>query len=187
MTSAYLALEDFITRRTRARHVPRLRRLIEPGPGRRILDVGGGTGAAADLYAAGSEVVILEPSTKKLAHGRDRRGAIRFVEGRAETIPFPDDTFDRVVVLAAFHHFRDQPLALREIRRVLTDGGRFVLVDIDPDTPNGRLSRFFENDVLGGACSFQTPGRVLELAAEAGLRNITVERVSSVYFVVATR
>ena len=51
------------------------------------------------------------------------------LEGRvadAETLPYPDDTFDLVVGHAVLHHIPDLDQAMREILRVLKPGGRFV-------------------------------------------------------------
>jgi ubiquinone/menaquinone biosynthesis C-methylase UbiE len=51
------------------------------------------------------------------------------VDGRvadAETVPYPDDSFDLVVGHAVLHHIPDVELALREVLRVLKPGGRFV-------------------------------------------------------------
>jgi len=188
MRSAYLTLEDFFTVRLRRWQRPHLLRLIGPGPETRILDVGGGTGAATSAYTAGSrEVVILEPSRKKVDHGRRQRSGIRFAEGTAEEIPFPDGSFDRVVSLASFHHFRDQARGLREIHRVLNEGGRLVIFDVDPGTSQGKVSRFFENDVMGNGCTFSDPARTRDLAVGAGFAEVSVQPVGPGYFLSASK
>ena len=51
--------------------------------------------------------------------------------GGAEAIPFPDGTFDAVIVSDAFHHFPDQETSAREIRRVLRPGGGVMLLEFD--------------------------------------------------------
>lgn len=53
---------------------------------------------------------------------------VGWVEGRAEALPFPPDTFDRVTVGFALRHL-DLAETLREIVRVLKPGGRFVVVE----------------------------------------------------------
>ncbi len=112
----------------RAADLAQLHDLIAPVSGARLLDVGGGTGAATERFAIGcAEMVVLEPDRRKVAEGRRLRPAIRFVEGHAEGIPFPAGTFDRVTSVVAFHHMGNQERALEEMRRVLRDSGRIVL------------------------------------------------------------
>ena len=55
---------------------------------------------------------------------------IDFVNGSVEKLPFPDAHFDLVLTTLSFHHWADQQQGLHEIRRVLRDGGLFVLTDI---------------------------------------------------------
>src|SRR2546421_12045822 len=94
--------------RKRAPDLAELRTLIAPVSGVRLLDVGGGAGAATEQFATGcAEVVVLEPNRKKVGQGRKVRPTIRFEEGRAEEIPFPGATFDRVTAVVAFHHIED--------------------------------------------------------------------------------
>ncbi len=60
---------------------------------------------------------------------RNAQGAGIALEGRmadAESIPYPDDSFDLVVGHAVLHHIPDVELAMREVLRVLRPGGRFV-------------------------------------------------------------
>jgi ubiquinone/menaquinone biosynthesis C-methylase UbiE len=59
-----------------------------------------------------------------------------FVLADAEHLPFLDETFSLVTVRIAPHHYVDAPAAVREMARVLTPGGRLVLVDnIAPEDP----------------------------------------------------
>lgn len=60
-----------------------------------------------------------------------KRDDIHVVLGGAQDIPFPDGSFDAVIVSDAFHHFPDQDAAVREIRRVLRPGGVLVMLEFD--------------------------------------------------------
>src|SRR3989454_8309442 len=114
-----LRLMERTSVRKRAADLAELRTLIAPISGVHILDVGGGAGAATEQFATGcAEVVVLEPNRKKVGQGRKFRPTIRFEEGRAEEIPFPDATFDRGTAVVALHHIQDQRRALRGMRPV---------------------------------------------------------------------
>lgn len=120
------------------RHGPSLPFLVEYADGQttdRVLDVATGTGNAAFALAPFvSEVVGLDVSEQMLDQARkrateERIGNIRFQVGDAENIPFEAGRFSLVIARHAPHHFRDADRFLREVRRVLTPGGRFVMVD----------------------------------------------------------
>src|SRR2546427_12255262 len=113
-------IQEFLSVRKRASELGMLRDLVAPSAGLRLLDVGGGAGAATERFAAGfREIVVLEPDPRKGALGRKLRPAIRFEPGRAEALPFPDRSFGRVMAGVAFHHTEDQNRAL-----VRSRGGR---------------------------------------------------------------
>ena len=59
------------------------------------------------------------------------------VRGRAEALPFASDSFDRVVVINALHHFVDPARFAREARRVLRRAGRIVVVGLAPSEGTG--------------------------------------------------
>ncbi len=97
------------------------------------LELGCGTGFfLLNLKLAGvleqGHVTDLSPGMVEVA--QRNAAALGFdVEGRvadAESIPYPDDSFDLVVGHAVLHHIPDVELALREVLRVLKPGGRFV-------------------------------------------------------------
>src|SRR5437016_13735903 len=102
-------IQEFLSARTRASELGMLRDLVAPSAGLRLLDVGGGAGAATERVAAGSrEIVVLEPGPRKVALGRKLRAAMRFEPGRAEALPVPHRSFDRVSPVAASHDVEHQ-------------------------------------------------------------------------------
>jgi SAM-dependent methyltransferase len=99
----------------------------------RVLDVGCGEGQIARRVAAsGTTVVGLDPTWSQVGVARSRGGGPAYARARAEALPVRSESFDAVVVCAALEHVDDYELAIREVARVLTDGGRFVLVLAHP-------------------------------------------------------
>lgn len=110
------------------------RRPDEELPYRQVLELGAGTGFfSLNLRLAGlvDEVHVTDLSPGMVAAAQANAERLGFtVEGRvadAESLPYPDDSFDLVVGHAVIHHIPDVEGALREVLRVLRPGGRFVI------------------------------------------------------------
>ena len=89
------------------------------GPGQTLLDVGCGSGWFSRRFAAeGCAVTGLDPDPAMLAYARSQPGAVRYVRGRMEALPFPDRSFDIVSAVTSLCFVTDQCAALREMARV---------------------------------------------------------------------
>lgn len=98
-----------------------------------VLEVGCGTGHwLARLAAQGHRVAGLDASEGMLAKARAALPDVELAHGRAESLPWPDARFDRVVCVNALHHFGDRDAFLREARRVLRPGGGLLTIGLDP-------------------------------------------------------
>jgi SAM-dependent methyltransferase len=96
--------------------------------GERVLDLACGTGIVARRAAQrGVAVIGLDPNPGMLAVARAAApGVTAWVQAGAEAMPLPDAAFDVALCQLGLQFFADQPAALREVRRVLAGGGRFL-------------------------------------------------------------
>ncbi|MFJ4188344.1 class I SAM-dependent methyltransferase [Kitasatospora sp. NPDC089509] len=96
---------------------------LEGAPGRRVLDLGAGTGKlTATLAELGIDAIAVEPDPAMLSELRRSLPTVRALSGRAEAIPLPDASVDAVLAGHAMHWF-DMAVAGPEIARVLRPGG----------------------------------------------------------------
>ncbi len=98
--------------------------------GDRVLDIAAGTGtSSAALAKSGAEVVAVDFSPGMIAEGRKRHPELTFVEGDAQELPFPTDTFDVVTISFGLRNVNNPQRALAEMKRVLRPGGRLVVCE----------------------------------------------------------
>jgi len=114
---------------------------VHLAPGMTVLDLGCGTGTLAAmiqqrtpgivLYALDGDPQVLDQARQK-AH---RAGVeVRWQEGLADQLPYPDGSFNRVLSSLVVHHLTRaaKQRAFREVYRVLKDGGEFHIADFGP-------------------------------------------------------
>ncbi len=112
----------------------------------RHLDVAGGTGdvafRVAEAGGPATQVTVADINAAMLQVGRERAERLRlddrveFAEINAESLPFPDNHFDAYTIAFGIRNVPRRELALREARRVLKRGGRFLCLEFsDVDVP----------------------------------------------------
>jgi len=106
-----------------------------------LLDLATGTGDQLISILQGNQgdriqrAVGLDPAGEMLAHGRDKLRAAKLEAraalqlGDAQSLPFPDASFDAVTISFGIRNVPDAPLALREMARVLKPGGRLLVLE----------------------------------------------------------
>jgi ubiquinone/menaquinone biosynthesis C-methylase UbiE len=109
-----------------------LRALSRP---RLVLDVGTGTGLYLQSFAAvGLSSVGIDISENMLGIAHDRCGGTAIlVQADAVALPLRKRIADIALAARVLSHVQELPLALKEVARVLTIGGHFILTDVDPD------------------------------------------------------
>jgi ubiquinone/menaquinone biosynthesis C-methylase UbiE len=157
----------------------------------RVLDVGTGTGVAAEAAArVGATVVGVDRSTAMLAVGHRERPSLPLVAGQVIDLPFRDRTFDVVMANFVLAHFVKVETALFDIRRVLRPHGRigFTAWSDGKDSYQDAWLELVESvvprDMLAPAYAAAAPGHerfkrpvtIEETLRKAGFRSVRTER-----------
>ena len=127
----------------------RLREILDPKPGERILEVGPGTGyytlETAEWVKPDGRVDILDLQQDMLEHtmrSAAERGLdnITPTQADATAMPYEDGTYDAAFLVTVLGEIPDQDAALRELARVLRPGGRLVVGELLGDPHYVRLA-----------------------------------------------
>jgi demethylmenaquinone methyltransferase/2-methoxy-6-polyprenyl-1,4-benzoquinol methylase len=183
---------------------------LELGPAGRVLDLATGTGDLAILIsqrAPDCTVVGVDPSSGMLEVGvkkvaaLDLEARIQLLQGDAQALDFPDDSFDGTTIAFGIRNVPDRQLALREMARVTKPSGRVAILELSE--PEGGFiapfARFHVHTVvpwvgslLSGAKEYRYLQKSIaafppaqEFAASFAAAGLEVERVVPLTFGVA--
>jgi SAM-dependent methyltransferase len=158
-------------------------------PGQRVLDVACGTGVlartVADRVDPGGSVAGIDLNPAMLTVARRIAPGIEWREGQAESLPYPDRSFDAVVSQFGLMFFTDRAAALREMMRVLAPGGRMAVAvfdSLDNIPAYSTMVTVLQKVVGDGAArALESPfvlgdtGELLALFHEAGIESPAIE------------
>src|SRR5215210_5772285 len=146
-----------------------LQETLQPKVGRRILDVGCGTGTAevhlSRLRLSQVELVGIDLLPERVAAARaaaiGHNMRARFAAADASALPFPSATFDSTFCVAVLQHIGDVAHAIGEMARVTRPGGRIVAVEPD------NAARFFHSSIEEGERAHEAATRLFAGLASA--------------------
>jgi ubiquinone/menaquinone biosynthesis C-methylase UbiE len=149
---------------------------LEPGPTGRYLDLACGTGSySVALAEQGGRWSGIDASETMLCAARARSDRIDWHRTEADTLPFPDSSFEGAVCVLAVHHFPDRQAAFREVRRVL-DGGTFVIFACDVErTRRFWLREYFPHMFARIEAKEPSQAEMLGALGEAGFQSVAAE------------
>ena len=164
--------------------------MLAPGVGERILDVGAGRGIVANkvMKKGGSEVYAADHDQARVARMRTAFPSLKSYVAETESLPFEDSFFDKVYSTMAFHHFADIRKPLHEFARVLKPGGALMIVEIKPDSGQGRFLRFVENAIHRSHVKCMDMDQLTAIVKDDGEFEIRKATANSyVYFVLCAK
>jgi demethylmenaquinone methyltransferase/2-methoxy-6-polyprenyl-1,4-benzoquinol methylase len=153
----------------KTKDVTRLIKLIGLPIDGRLLDAGGGTGRISnELAVLTGSTIIADLSLGMLSQASSKVGIIPLCT-HTESLPFPDASFDRVIMIDALHHVCSHSQTAKELWRVVRPGGRIVIEEPNIHKPVVWLVAIFEKLALMRS-HFISSNRISSLFNDPGAR-----------------
>ncbi len=174
-------------RSVQPRLLERMVALLGARPSQRVLEVGCGTANYARAIAreTGAELHGIDPHAGMIEQAASIGGApgVHLAEGSAESIPYPDATFDALYSVDVIHHVENRSAYAAEAFRVLRSGAVFLTATDSGDDIRGRipLSSHFPETVQYELARYPTLEEQVDTLADAGFVAIMTEHVAHAY------
>ena len=146
----------------------------------RLLDVGGGTGRVASAVRDLVDEVVIADVSMGMSK-QTPRSTLQPVCAFSESLPFPSDSFERILMVDALHHVVDQPSTAKEMFRLLKPGGRIIIEEPDIRSFGVKLIALAEKLLLMRS-HFLSPQQIAGLFKDA-----TIHSEDSSAWVVVTK
>jgi len=122
--------------------------LLALSPDHRLLDVGGGTGRVSGMMTGLVRQIVLTDVSWGMLRQSEAKDGLQPANAHAEWLPFPAGSFDRILMVDAFHHVCNQQETVAELMRVLAPGGRLVVEEPNIETLRVKLIALAEKLAL---------------------------------------
>ena len=139
-----------------------------------LLDAGGGTGRVAALLAPFMDRAVVLDASRPMLRQSTKKSGLQPVQGEVQNLPFPNESFGRILVVDALHHFAHQPRAAEELLRVLKPGGRLLIEEFNIHRLPIKLLAYVEKILLMGSL-FSSPSEIEALFAATGATTSTYD------------
>ncbi|MBN1398313.1 MAG: methyltransferase domain-containing protein [Bacteroidetes bacterium] len=138
-----------------------------PDLGKRVLDVGCGTGILFP-FLQNYKVVAFDIAEEMLKRAKEKHShnVVDYVCGSAELLPFQDNSFSSVIMFSVYPHFEDPAASLKEAFRIIKPGGTLVIAH----TKSADMINLIHSAINGVVCSdfLPDPDTILSTIRQAG-------------------
>ena len=131
-----------------------------------LLDAGGGTGRVGQFLRDYVKDIVIADLSLEMLYQAKRKGGMHVIGSQTERLPFPAESFDRVIMIDAFHHVQNQQHTVQDIWRVLRPGGRVVIEEPNIKKFSVKLIAIAEKLALMRS-HFMNPERISDLFPQA--------------------
>ena len=142
--------------------------MLDPRPGEYLLDVGCGTGVfTQDILSGGARIVGLDISYPMLVQAKKRTPEESFtgIAGDMSSLPFADNSFDKVYSMTALEFVTDAGKAIDECIRVAHKGAKIVVTTLNSLSPwaEQRKKKAKHGHLLFQSMTFRSPDELLDM------------------------
>lgn len=153
----------------------------------KVIDLGGGTGRIANfLENKVQKVTVVDASEGMLKQCRQRHPGLSCLCAEAQSLPFADESINKVVIVDAFHHFQNQKQAIKEIKRVLAKNGKVIIAEFNPLKMVGKLVIIMEKLFLMGSV-FHSPSSLANLFSSNGFKVGLIDENKASYYLIGEK
>jgi ubiquinone/menaquinone biosynthesis C-methylase UbiE len=143
----------------------------------KVLDISCGTGELLKELHGRKPLLDLsgiDLSSKMLEQVKRKLGnKVKIIEGDVHNLPYENETFDIVITTEAFHHYHSPSLAIKEMKRVLVNKGKLIIVDVNFFIrPINKILELFEP----GCVKVNSRKEMYKLFSEGGFTGIIQTR-----------
>lgn len=163
-------------------------RALCPDGSERILDVACGTGELErrimDVHPA-QAIVGVDITEAMLQRARSKLAAwphVVFYQADSTALPFPNESFDCVITCSAFHYMRTPERVIAEFMRVLSPGGRMILLDWTTDDWQGRFYNWLRKKTIPAHFQVYHSAEVRAMCEHAGLEVTQIKKFSVMWY-----
>lgn len=151
-----------------------------------VLDLGGGTGRIAKFLVGKVQSIAVVDTSEKMIVECKKHSGISCAVGSGESLPIANNSVDKIILIDAFHHMKNQGQVITEMKRVLKTGGKIIIEEFNPSTLGGKLITIFERILKLGSV-FHRSDSLANLFSIGGFSTQLFDVKKKSYYLVAIK
>lgn len=151
-----------------------------------VIDLGGGTGRIAKFLAGKVKSITVFDLSEEMIKQCQNHSSLVCVVASGESLPIENNFADKIIIVDAFHHIKNQEAVIKEVKRVLKPQGRVLIEEFNPLVFWGKLAVLAEK-ILGLGSIFHKHSALADLFSKQGFRVKIFNENKSSYCLVAEK